>query len=67
MKDYFTKYTVIISWSPEDNAFIAMAPQLDNCVVHSNTTAQALKDLNQAIEDWLDAATEYGWEIPKEF
>jgi predicted RNase H-like HicB family nuclease len=59
------KYEVIIYWSHEDEVFIAEVPELPGCVAHGRTQAAALKNVNQAMELWLDTAKEFGDPIPE--
>jgi predicted RNase H-like HicB family nuclease len=59
------KYEVIIYWSQEDAAFIAEVPELPGCMAHGSTQMEALENVDQAIELWLDTAREFGDPIPK--
>lgn len=56
---------VIIYWSREDEAFIAEVPELSGCMAHGSTQIKALKNVNQAMELWLDTAKEFGDPIPE--
>jgi len=57
-------YSVILVWSEEDQALIAMAPELHGCTAHGETRAEAIREAEIAIENWLDTAREIGHEIP---
>ena len=59
------KYEIIIFWSKDDDAFIAEAPELPECMAHGDTHETALKQLRQAMKLWMKAAKEFGHEIPK--
>ena len=59
------KYEVIISWSAEDSAFIAEAPELPGCMAHGGTQQAALEQLNEAVALWLETAREFGDPIPE--
>jgi len=59
------KYEMILYWSYEDNVFIAEVPELPGCMAHGKTREQALKNVNQAIELWIDTAKEFGDRIPE--
>ncbi len=59
------KYEVIIYWSQEDEAFVAEAPELPGCMAHGSTQTTALKNMNEAVELWLDTAQEFGDPIPE--
>jgi len=58
------KYEIIIYWSDEDKIFVAEVPELKGCMAHGKTQAEAVKNINQAIELWLETAIEFGDEIP---
>ena len=59
------KYEIIIYWSNEDNAFIAEVPELPGCIAHGSTSAEALRNVNDAIQLWIDTAIEFGDTIPE--
>lgn len=59
------KYEIIIYWSNEDQAFVAEAPELPGCMAHGNTQEIALQQINEAIQLWIDTATEFGDPIPE--
>ena len=59
------KYEVIIFWSQEDAAFIAEVPELPGCMAHGSTQLEALENVNQAIQLWLDTAREFNDPIPE--
>ena len=54
------KYEVIIYWSNEDVAFVAEVPELPGCTAHGDTQQSALKQVNEAIDLWLETAREFG-------
>jgi predicted RNase H-like HicB family nuclease len=58
------KFEIIIYWSDEDQAFIAEAPELPGCIAHGDSNEEALHNINEAIELWLETAKESGREIP---
>ena len=59
-----SKYEITIYWSNEDKIFVAEIPELKGCMAHGKTQAEAVKNINQAIELWLETAIEFGDEIP---
>ncbi len=59
------KYEVIIYWSQEDEVFVAEVPELPGCIAHGTTQTEALKNMNGAVELWLDTAQEFGDPIPE--
>ncbi len=59
-----SKYEIIIYWSKEDSAFIAEVPELPGCMAHGNSYDEALMNIKDAIDLWLDTAREFGDPIP---
>ena len=59
------KYEIILYWSNEDKAFIAEVPELPGCMAHGNTQGAALKNVNDAMQLWIDTAREFGDPIPQ--
>ena len=60
-----SRYTVILSWSAEDGAFIAEVPELAGCVADGATRQEALANVEVVIAEWVEAARELGREIPE--
>ncbi len=58
------KCEIILYWSSEDKVFIAEAPELPGCMAHGDTREAALKNVQDAIEPWIDTANEFGDSIP---
>jgi predicted RNase H-like HicB family nuclease len=58
------KYTIIIFWSEEDQAYIAQVDELEGCSAFGDTREEALKEAKIAIQLWLEVARKYGDEIP---
>jgi predicted RNase H-like HicB family nuclease len=59
------KYEIIIFWSDEDDAFVADVPELPGCMAHGSSHADALRNAEEAIALWVDAARELGREVPQ--
>ena len=59
------KYEVILYWSDEDKAFIAEVPELPGCAADGATYAQALKNAERVIQEWIETAKEGGRPIPE--
>jgi predicted RNase H-like HicB family nuclease len=58
-------YHINLSWSAADQCWIADVPDLRPCSAHGNTRAEALTNINDAIEGWLEVAAERGFPIPE--
>jgi predicted RNase H-like HicB family nuclease len=59
------KYRIILSWSKEDNAWIAEVPELLGCAADGATPTEAVTNVQAAIDRWLAIAREEGWQIPE--
>ena len=59
-----TKYEIIIYWSNEDDAFVADVPELPGCMAHGSTQEEALANVRQAIDLWIETAKEFCDPIP---
>ena len=57
------KYEVILYWSAEDDAFIAEVPELPGCMADGATYREALENVEQIAQEWLETARELGREI----
>ncbi len=58
------KYELVVTWSPEDDAFVVDVPELPGCMAHGDTPAEAVANAQDAISLWLDVATDMGRPIP---
>lgn len=59
------KYETIIYWSKEDDAYIADVPELPGCMAHGESYEEALSNVQEAIQLWIDTATQYNDPIPE--
>jgi predicted RNase H-like HicB family nuclease len=59
------KYEIIIYWSDKDQLFIAEVPELPGCNAHGNTQNEALHNIEDAIDLWLETAREFDRPIPQ--
>lgn len=59
------KYEIILFWSDEDRAYVADVPELPGCMAHGENQAEALKNAQDAIQLWVETATEFGDPIPE--
>jgi antitoxin HicB len=56
---------VIEPLSPEDGGgFLVTVPDLPGCISDGDTHEEALRNVEAAIDDWIDAMRELGQEIP---
>lgn len=59
------KYSMIMSWSEEDQAYIVSVPELPGCMADGRTPEEAVKQAQIVINLWIETALEDGEEIPK--
>ena len=59
------RYEAIIFWSEEDQAYLAEVPELPGCMAHGDSYESALANAKQAIQLWIDTASEFGDPIPE--
>lgn len=59
------KYEIIIYWDNEDELYIAEVPELPGCMAHGHSEEEALLNIKEAIQLWIDSAKEAGDPIPK--
>ena len=59
------KYEIVIYWDNNDRIFVAEVPDLAGCLAHGNTQVEAVQNVNDAIELWLETAREFGDVIPQ--
>ena len=59
------KYTIEIFYSEEDEGYIAVVPELPGCSAFGETREEALKEVEVAIDLWINTAKKEGREIPK--
>ena len=59
-----SKYEIIIYWSEKDNAYLVEVPELPGCMADGKTYREALSNIEQIIQEWIDTAKELGRPIP---
>lgn len=57
-------YPIEVSWSDEDQVWIADIRDLAFCTAHGPTPHEAVAEVEQAAEAWLEAAQAAGRTIP---
>ena len=58
-------YPINLYWSDEDGVWIAEVPDLRPCSSHGATREEALANIRDAIDGWLDVAKARGFPIPQ--
>ena len=61
------EYAIRIEWLSEDDGggYLATVPDLPGCMSDGETPEEALKDVQEAIASWIEAAKEWKQDIPK--
>lgn len=59
------KYEIILYWSAEDDAYIAEVPELAGCMADGPTAKEALSNVEQVIQEWVETARELGRSVPE--
>lgn len=59
------KYSMIMSWSEEDQAYIVLVPELPGCMADGKTPEEAVKQAQVVIDLWIETALEDGETIPE--
>lgn len=59
------RYEIILYWSDEDRAFVAEVPELPGCMAHGDTQEAVLRNVNDAMQLWIDTAREFGDPVPE--
>jgi predicted RNase H-like HicB family nuclease len=57
-------YSIAIKYDNRDKIYVASVPELEGCSAHGKTPEQAVKEIQVAVEGWLEAAKEHGYKIP---
>lgn len=58
-------YSMIISFSEEDNAYLVSVPDLPGCMADGRTPDEAVKNAKVIIQEWIETANMLGREIPE--
>lgn len=60
-----SRYLINILWSEEDQCYMAEVPELEGCLTHGKTPADAAKRAEEAIASWISTARRLGHPIPE--
>ena len=59
------KYSMIVSWSEDDNCYLVSVPDLPGCMADGETPQKAVENAQVIIAEWIETAQMLGREIPK--
>jgi predicted RNase H-like HicB family nuclease len=59
------RYHINLFWSAEDACWIADVPDLRPCSAHGDSRAEAIANVNDAIEGWIETALANDMIVPE--
>ena len=59
------KYELVIYWSRDDESFIVEVPELPGCMADGLSYAEAVRNAQVVIQEWIDTAAELGRDVPE--
>jgi len=59
------RYELVVYWSKDDNRFIVEVPELPGCMADGQTYAEAVKNAEEIIDEWIETARKLGRPIPE--
>jgi predicted RNase H-like HicB family nuclease len=59
------RYHITLFWSDVDECWVADVPDLKSCSAFGDTPAEALSEVQKAIDAWLEVAREDHLPIPE--
>lgn len=59
------RYEIILYWSEKDGAYIAEVPELAGCMADGATAKDALHNVEQIAQEWIEAAQELDRDVPE--
>ena len=59
------KYSVTIYYSDNDNCYVASVPELEGCMAHGDTYAEAMSEIQDAMELHIEMMQELGHPLPQ--
>ncbi len=57
-------YSIIIQWDPRDNIYIASVPELPRVRTHGDTYQEAVQNILEVIDMWVEDAERNGETLP---
>ena len=59
------RYELVVYWSKDDNRFIVEVPELPGCMADGQSYAEAVKNAEEIIDEWIETARKLGRPIPE--
>jgi predicted RNase H-like HicB family nuclease len=63
--EHHDHYSMVIQWSPADDAYVVTVPELPGCHSHGATYEEAVRQGQDAIDSWIAANRAWGHPIPE--
>jgi predicted RNase H-like HicB family nuclease len=63
-EERYKHYSMTIEWDPDDRIYVVRVPELPGCATHGATYEEAVRQGQDAIESWIDAAIAWGDPVP---
>jgi predicted RNase H-like HicB family nuclease len=57
-------YLIEMFWSEEDQAYLCTAPDLPGCSAAGDTPLDAIREMQDAMDSWLQACSNMGRQLP---
>lgn len=61
---HYERYSMLIQWSEEDEAYIVSIPELPGAMTHGSTYEEAARQGQDLIESVIDAKIAWGRPVP---
>jgi predicted RNase H-like HicB family nuclease len=58
-------YEITLWWSEEENLFVAEVRELPGCIAHGQSEVDAIANVNDAMQLWIDVARKAGDPVPE--
>lgn len=59
------KYELILYWSEDDQVFVVELPELPGCMADGATYQQAVSNVQEMIQEWIENAQAMGRPVPE--
>jgi antitoxin HicB len=63
-QELYKRYSMVIEWSDEDDAYVVTLPEFPSCHTHGATREEALKNGQEVLELLVEANKEWGQPFP---
>lgn len=64
-RDVIPRYSMVIQWSDEDDAYVVTLPEFPECKTHGNTYEKAARNGQEVLELLIHSQNEEGLPLPE--